>query len=172
MIRILMTCVAIYVAAAGNIYAADNHLLGDWAGLRSVMEQKGVTAEAVLTTDFLYNTHGGVKKDGTILGNMDLTFKVDTAKAGWWQKGSLFFYFLGNVGSNPPMTEIVGDVQTSSNIEATHAVKLYEAWYEHRFINDRVSILAGLHDFNSEFDALEYVSLFLNSSFRMTIQLC
>lgn len=165
MIRILVTCLAIYLAAAGNIYAADNYLLGDWAGLKPAMEKKGITAEAVLNTDFLYNTHGGIKEKGTILGNMDLTFNVDTAKAGWWQNGTLFFFVLGNFGSNPPMTEIVGDVQTSSNIDTNHAVKLYEAWYEHKFINDRISILAGLHDFNSEFDVLEYASLFINSSF-------
>jgi len=66
------------------------------------------------------------------------------------------------------MTEIVGDVQTSSNIEAYRTVKLYEAWYEHKLINDRVSILAGLHDFNSEFDVLEYASLFINSSFGIS----
>lgn len=168
MIRILVTCLAIYVAAAGNIYAADSYLLGDWAGLRPAMEQKGITAEAVLTTDFLYNTHGGAKRDGAILGNMDLTFKLDTAKAGWWQNGTLFLYFLGNFGSNTPMTEIVGDVQVSSNIDTNHAVKLYEAWYEHKFIDGRISILAGLHDFNSEFDALEYASLFINSSFGIS----
>ncbi|MFZ4858213.1 MAG: carbohydrate porin [Desulfuromonadaceae bacterium] len=168
MIRILVVCLAIYVAATGNMYAADNYLPGDRAGLKPALEQKGITTEAVLTTDFLYNSHGGARRDGTILGNMDVTFKMDTDKAGWWQNGTLFLYFLGNFGSNPFMTEIVGDVQVSSNIEANHAVKLYEAWYEHKFNDGRISILAGLHDFNSEFDALEYASLFINSSFGIS----
>lgn len=168
MIRILVTFLAIYLASVGYSYADDGFLLGDWAGLKPAMEKNGITAEATLTTDFLYNTRGGVREKGTILGNMDLTFKLDTAKAGWWQNGTFLLYFLGNYGSNPPMTGIVGDVQTSSNIEAGHAAKLYEAWYEQKFINDRLSILGGLHDFNSEFDVLEYACLFINSSFGIS----
>jgi len=156
------------LAAAGNIYAADNYLLGDWAELRPAMEQKGITAEAVLTTDFLYNSRGGIKEDGTILGNVDLTFKLDTAKAGWWKNGTFFLYFLGNFNSGRAMTENVGDVQASSNIEADRAFKIYEAWYEHRFLNDQLSLLAGLHDYNSEFDVVEYGALFINSSFGIS----
>jgi porin len=66
------------------------------------------------------------------------------------------------------MTEITGDLQTASNIEADEAFKLYEAWYEHRFADDRLSLLVGLHDFNGEFDVLEYASLFINSSFGIS----
>jgi porin len=128
----------------------------------------GVTSEAVLTTDFLYNTRGGVKRGGAVLGNFDLTFEVDTAKAGWWENGTFFFCFLGNSNSGDPMTEITGDLQTASNIEADEAFKLYEAWYEHRFFNDRLSLLAGLYDLNSEFAVLEYGSLFINSSFGIS----
>lgn len=148
--------------------ASDNSLLGDWAGIRPHLEEQGVTAEAVLTSDFLYNTRGGNEEDGTILGNFDLTFEIDTAKARWWENGTFFIYLLGNFNSNGPMTEITGDLQTTSNIEADETFKLYEIWYEHRFAADRVSLLVGLHDFNSEFDVLEYAGLFINSSFGIS----
>lgn len=154
--------------AATTAHAADYHLLGEWGGLRPAMEKNGVTADAVLTADFLYNTRGGLKEDGTVLGNLDLTFEVDTAKAGWWENGTFFLYLLGNFNSGRFMTEIVGDVQASSNIEADEAFKVYEAWYEHRFLEDRLSLLAGLHDFNGEFDVLEYASLFIHSSFGIS----
>ncbi|SNB44765.1 carbohydrate porin [Geobacter sp. DSM 9736] len=163
--RVVSIGVAVLLAAAANLHAAEGNLLGDWAGLRPAMEEKGLTAEAVLTTDFLYNTSGGIRKRGTILGNVDVTLKLDTDKAGWWKNGTFFLYFLGNFNSNGPMTEIVGDVQASSNIEADSKFKLYEAWYEHRFSGDRFSVLGGLHDYNSEFDVVEYGSLFINSSF-------
>ena len=166
--KILAIGLAVFMAAAANTYAADNFLLGDWGGMRPAMEEKGLTAEAVLTTDLLYNTRGGVRERGTILGNVDLTFNLDTAKAGWWENGTFFLYFLGNFNSNGPMTEIVGDVQASSNIEADKEFKLYEAWYEHRFGGDRLSLLAGLHDYNSEFDVVEYGALFIHSSFGIS----
>jgi porin len=160
---------AIFFAMAANVYGAGSyHLLGDWAGMRTVMEDKAFTAEAVLTTDFLYNARGGIKEEDTILGNLDLTLEVDTAKAGWWENGTFFLYLLGTFNSGRSMTVIVGDVQATSNIDADEAFKIYEAWYEHRFIEDRLSLLVGLHDFNGEFDVLEYASLFINSSFGIS----
>ena len=155
----VLSGLAISLVITANSYAANEYLLGDWAGLRPKMEQNGLAAEAVLTTDLLYNTRGGIRERGTMLGNVDVTFELDTAKAGWWENGTFFLYFLGNFNSGGPMTEIVGDVQASSNIEADEVFKLYEAWYEHHFDGDRLSFLVGLHDFNSEFDIVEYGAL-------------
>ena len=166
--RKMINGVVLSLAVAASAHAADEYLLGDWAGLRPKMEQNGLTAEAVLTTDLLYNTRGGIRERGTMLGNVDVTFELDTAKAGWWENGTFFLYFLGNFNSGGPMTEIVGDVQASSNIEADEVFKLYEAWYEHHFDGDRLSFLVGLHDFNSEFDIVEYGALFINSSFGIS----
>jgi porin len=169
MIRGMAIGLVLFFAMAANVFGADGyHLLGDWAGMRPAMEEKGVTAEAVLTTDFLYNARGGIKEEDTILGNFDLTLEVDTAKAGWWGNGTFFLYLLGNFNSGRSMTEIVGDVQATSNIEADEAFKVYEAWYENRFMEDRLSLLVGLHDFNGEFDVLEYASLFIHSSFGIS----
>lgn len=164
MIRRLAAVFLIFAATAAHADAADYHLTGDWGGLRPALEEKGVTAEAVLTTDFLYNVRGGLKEKGTVLGNLDLTFEVDTAKAGWWENGTFFLYFLGNFNSNGSMTDIVGDVQATSYIDTEEAFKVYEAWYEHRFKDDRLSLLAGLHDWNSDFAAQEYTSLFVHAS--------
>lgn len=148
--------------------AERDHLLGDWGGLRSALEARGVDAEAVLTLDAMENLRGGVQRRGTLLGNLDLTFTADTAKAGWWENGTFFLYLLGNFNAGGMLTDIVGDTQGTSNIEAPQAFKIYEAWYEHRFLDDRLSLLAGLYDLNSEFDVLEYAATFLNSSFGIS----
>lgn len=137
-------------------------------GLDSALNDRGIAIEAVLTSDFLYNARGGLRRDGTILGNFDLTFELDTAKAGGWKGGTFFVYGLGNWNSGGFISDITGDLQVTSNIEASQAVRLYEAWYEHRFAADRFSVLLGLHDFNSEFDATEYGSMFINSSFGVS----
>lgn len=148
--------------------ALETHLLGDWGGLRSALEQRGVDAEAVLTLDAMQNLEGGAKRDGTVLGNFDLTFTADTARAGWWENGTFFLYLLGDFNAGGLLTDKVGDLQGTSNIEAEQAVKIYEAWYEHRFWDGRLSLLAGLHDLNSEFDVLEYAANFINSSFGIS----
>jgi porin len=157
------------MAPAATTGLADrDHLLGDWGGLRSALEQNGVDAEAVLTLDAMDNLRGGARRGGTLLGNFDLTFTADTARAGWWQNGTFFLYLLGNFNAGGPLTDKVGDLQGTSNIEADQAVKIYEAWYEHQFLADRLSVLAGWHDLNSEFDVLEYASTFINSSFGIS----
>jgi porin len=127
----------------------------------------GIVIEAALSADLLRNINGGVKEESTILGNFDLTIELDTQKVGWWSNGTFFAYFLGNFNSNEGMTNYAGDFQTSSNIEAVEAFRLYEFWYEHAF-SDNLSFLVGLHDYNSEFNALEYGSLFINSSFGIS----
>ncbi len=124
-------------------------------------DQSWLETETVLTFESVSNLNGGIKQQTRNLENLDITCLVDTDEASWWRNGTFFVYFLGNHGSNP--TEFIGDIQGSSNIEAYDTFKLYEAWYEHQWGN--VSLLAGLHDYNSEFDVLDGASLFFGSSF-------
>lgn len=153
---------------AENSVAEPDHLLGDWGSLRGALTQKGIEAEAELTLDALANLHGGARRGGALLGNLDVTFNLDTGRAGWWNHGTFFLYLLGDFNLGGPLGDKVGDLQGTSNIDAPQAIKLYQAWYEHQFLDDRVSLLAGLHDFNSEFDVLDYAGTFLNSSFGIT----
>jgi porin len=44
-------------------------------------------------------------------------------------------------------------------------VTLYEAFYEHSFMDGNLTLLGGLHDYNSEFYVLDYALTLLNSSF-------
>ncbi len=134
---------------------------------RQHLEEQGIAVEAVLTTDIIRNFNGGIEQDSVLLGNLDLTLEIDTGKAGLWKNGTFFIYGLGNFNSGKLLTEIVGDFQATSNIEADEAFKLYEAWYEQRF-GDYASLLFGLHDYNSEFDVVEYGGLFLQSSFGIS----
>lgn len=145
---------------------AQDNLLGDWAGLKTSLENNGITAESVIAVDTLSNVSGGIDEGSATLGNFDLMFTVDTEKAGLWKKGTFFFYGLGNFGDS--ISELVGDLQVTSNIEAYGTFKLYEAWYEHS-LTDSLTFLFGLHDYNSEFYALEHSAGLINSSFGIGV---
>jgi porin len=116
-----------------------------------------LTTGAELTLEYSKVTSGGLRSDSAVLGNMDLTLSADLGD------GTAFLYVLGNDGHGGPPSALVGDIQATSNIEAPDTWKLYEAWYEHNF--GAWTILGGLHDYNGEFDVLEYGQLFNNSSF-------
>jgi len=143
-------------------------ITGTWGGARDDLENHGITLEAVYTGEFARNFNvnnvsaNGLKKT-VYQSNTDLTLTLDTEKAGMWPGGTLFVYGLGNSGANP--TDYTGDLQGYSNIEAPNQWIVHEAWYEQQFADGVVSVLAGLHDMNSEFYVTEYGSLFLNSSF-------
>jgi len=137
-------------------------------GQRESMDNHGVTLEAFYTGEFAKNfkanpvTANGLKKT-VYQSNTDLTLTIDTQKVGMWQGGTLFIYGLGNTGGNP--SDYTGDLQGYSNIEAPNQWIVHEAWYQQEFGDGLFSILAGLHDMNSEFYVSDYGSLFLNGSF-------
>jgi len=116
-----------------------------------------------LTLESLSNLHGGVARGTRNLANLDLTLSVDTGATGWWDDGTFFVYVLGNYGRPP--SELTGELQVLSNIEAENNLKFYELWYQHSFASGDVKLLVGLHDYNSTFYALESSGLFSLSSF-------
>lgn len=60
----------------------------------------------------------------------------------------------------------LGDLQTSDNIEAVPANRLFEAYFAKTWGEDQhsVALRAGLIDLNSQFDSIDQASLMLNSS--------
>jgi porin len=137
------------------------------AGLRPALAEHGVALDVVFTHDLVGNVSGGLKRTVRFLGNADISLTGETEKMGLWKSGKIFLYGLGNYGGNP--TKIVGDTQVTSNIEAIDTFKLYEAWYEHEILGGSLTVLAGLHDYNSEFYSLEYAGTLLNSSFGIGV---
>lgn len=96
------------------------------------------------------------------LSNFDLTFDIDAEKLLKLPNTTFFLYLLGNKGQSP--SEFAGDAQTLSNIDAPDDFKLYEIWIRHVLFNEKISMLAGLYDLNSEFDVINTGGLFVNSS--------
>lgn len=110
---------------------------------------------------------GGSKTHNSYIENLDLKLNVDAEKAMSWKGASFFFYGLGNRGADNGNTPsaVIGDRQGVSNIETTSdGFRLYEAWYQQNLMDDRLSILFGLHDLNSEFYVTDTSALFLNPS--------
>ena len=137
-------------------------LLGDWGGNRPALADQGLEFNFVYTGEFFHNATGGLSRDTEYLGNFDATLAIDAEQWAGWTGASFYFYALGNHGGSP--SEHSGDLQGISNIDAPNALKLYEAWYQQKFFGDRMSLLFGLYDLNSEFDSIDTASLFINSS--------
>ncbi len=139
---------------------------GDWGGTRTSLEDRGISIESAYTSEFVRDFSGGTPGGNNVIyqDNLDLTMTLDSKKLGLWQGGTLFVYGLRNHGGDPS-ADIIGDLQTASNIEAPDQFIVHEAWYEQQFSDGFISVLVGMHDLNSEFYVTDYGSLFMNSSF-------
>ncbi|MDX8391783.1 MAG: carbohydrate porin [Mariprofundaceae bacterium] len=142
-------------------------ITGEWGGLRSASEAAGLTLATVYTGEFVRNFDAGLvngRKETIYHDDLDLTATLDTEKAGLWPGGTLFVYGLFNHGGFPSV-DVIGDVQTASNIEASrNQFIVQEAWYQQTWMAGKASVLVGLYDLNSEFYVSDYASLFINSS--------
>ena len=129
------------------------------------LEKKGLTVEASEKFDYVNVTNGGTDQRSTFMGLAEVGLTLDTQKAGLWQGGE--FYLHGtNVHSDlKPTGELVGDLQAVNNDEGPRTTRLYEAWYQHHFLDDKFSILAGIHDLNTDFMASEYAGFYINGAF-------
>jgi len=150
-----------------GVLLADG-LGGDLGGLRPDMESHGLSLDVTYTGEFVRNLDPGLvspRKETIYQDNLDLTATLDSEAAGLWPGGTFFIYGLFNHGGFPTAT-VIGDLQAASNIEASrNQFIVHQAWYEQSFADGSASLLAGLHDLNSDFYASEFAGLFLNSSF-------
>lgn len=161
-LKISILTILLTLGSFSSVHAQDR-VFGDWYGAQNWFESHGVTVDAISTNDYIANVSGGIDQTSGVLGNFDLTASIDTEKAKWWEDGTVFIYILGNYGKDP--SSYIGDAQVTSNIEAYNTAKLYEAWYNHTFLEDKLSALVGLYDLNSEFNSLDYAGVLINSSF-------
>lgn len=142
----------------------ETRLTKNWGGARKKLSANGMDLAVTYKADVVRNTAGGLQRKNHYLGNLDLKASIDGEKFVDWKGGSMFFYGIYSHGNNP--TQMVGDLQGTSNIEtAVTTWKLYEAWAQQLFWEDKVSFLIGLHDLNSEFYVTESAGMFLNGSF-------
>jgi porin len=117
-----------------------------------------VEYDAVLTTDLLDNTSGGLRQGARLMGNLDLS-AAWTGDNGW--EG--FAYVLADAGGGFSET-YSGDAQVVSNIDAPAGTRLFEAWVRKTGGDGRWSLSGGLINLNGMFDVQEAGTLFLGAS--------
>lgn len=147
--------------ASDDLWERDR-LSGEWLGLRSNLADRGLQIEAYYTGEVMRNLAGGLDEAAEYLDNIELKVLIDLQTLVNWPDARMLVYGLGNHGGF--LSRHVGDAQGVSNIEAVNAWKLYEIWLQQNVLSNRVSLLFGLYDLNSEFDFMQTAALFINSS--------
>ena len=121
-----------------------------------------LTFEASYIGDNVNNLSGGIKTGSCYLGMANMRLNFDVEKAGLW-KGGQFYINAVNTHGASPSSELLGDMQVASNIDAGNHTYLQEVWFKQ--VLGKVAFTIGLQDLNVEFANSEQGALFLNSSF-------
>lgn len=124
------------------------------------IQPRSFSFEASYVGDIYNNLSGGIKNGSAYLGMANLRLGLNTDKL--W-KGGQFYINAANTHGNTPSSQLSGDFQVASNIEAGNHTYIQELWYKQ--VLGPVEVTAGLQDLNAEFVASENGSYFLNSSF-------
>lgn len=128
-----------------------------------LLKKKGIRFSLVYYGDTYANIAGGLKKGVTYVGNLHLDLNVDMDRLAGWRGADFFFYGLSIHGGRP--SRFTGDAQGACNKEGPRQWWLEEAWFQQNLFENRLSVLAGIYNLNSEFYSLQSAGLFLNSSF-------
>lgn len=133
-------------------------------------EAKPLTFEVAYKADLLAGLSGAWRDKGAYLGNIDLKFTIAGEHALKLPGSTLFFHVLNNHGGKP--NERVGATQGIDNIEVEiNTTKLLQAWYQQQWLDDKLSLLLGLYDVNSEFYVTDNSALFIHPSFGIGAEL-
>jgi porin len=139
-----------------------DRLSGDWWGTREECVRGGLEIQGLFRSDLFRSTAGGLSSGTGSINNLDLTLGVRGDVFLPWSGTRVFIHLLANNGGS--ISRLVGDAQMVSNIESPRVAKLYEAYLEHTFGDEGMSLLAGVLDMNSEFYVTPSSGMFLNGS--------
>jgi porin len=136
-----------------------------WTPLSESLAESGLTVELNYSSDFFTNARGGFDTNSPFQyrGLLDVGITLETEPLGLWKGGVLYINFIDNHGRD--ITERhIGDLQAVNNADAPNDSRIYEAWYQQSFLDDRFRIKVGRMDVNSDFAAGIYRDEFINSS--------
>ena len=139
------------------------NLLGDMGGLRTALDNRGVTLGLTEISEVLYNASGGLKAGGAYHGLTTLTVGVDTQKAFDWQGGSFNASFL-DIHGRALSPSYLGGLQAASGIEANPGTRLWEVWLQQEFLDGKVDLRVGQQSADQEFMASQYAGTFINAA--------
>lgn len=139
---------------------------GDWGGLRTGLEDFGLSFAGSYTMDWSAPWSGGVNRRGNYHHLWDFSATLDTNKAFKLEGGTFFIDFQSTAGTSS--AENVGDFQFTSNIETVgvggHIDQISEVWYQQELFNKAVRIKVGKIDALSDFATVDGVADILHGA--------
>jgi porin len=151
--------------AGDDIWTRDK-LTGDWGGARTALSDRGIDISPTWIGEALGTAAGGFRQGTSLEHRFELDIDADLGKL-WGLKGATAhttFYAIGHA-FGLPAADFVGSIADPSNIEALPATRLFTAWYQQNFLDDKVSLRIGQIAADDEFLISPTATNLINSTF-------
>jgi porin len=140
-------------------------MLGNMGGLRPLLSKYGLSLGITETSEVLGNATGGSRHGADYDGLTQMVLQMDTQRAFGLHGGTFNVSGLQIHGRNLSADNL-GTLQTASGIEADRATRLWELWYQQKFLSeDRVDVKIGQQSLDQEFMVSQNALVFVNTMF-------
>jgi porin len=143
----------------------SSYMLGDMGGLRPLLSKGGLSLTISETSEGLGNISGGAREGFEYDGLTQMDLQLDTQRAFNLHGGTFNISGLQIHGRNLSADNL-NTLQTASGIESDRATRLWELWYQQKFLEeDRLDVTIGKQSLDQEFMNSQGAALFVNTMF-------
>jgi len=157
-------------AGTGALAGAKDESAAEWIAPKwfndwhDGLANKGLNFGAIWIGDNIGNVTGGTSRGAIHFGRFDLSVDADLEKLVGWT-GLKFYANTYHLYGRGLSRNYIHNLATISEIEALPESRLYNAWFEQSFFNNRLSIKVGQQPADVEFFDSETDDLFINGTF-------
>ena len=148
--------VALPEKSALEKFAEQDYLLGTWGGLRTDLSKHGVDFEFLYIASLPRNVSGGIEVGTAYQGAMLMLLDLDSEKLVGYEGGHLHVGGVSIHGEDHFSDKHIGDLNKVNLIDFPHAWRLWELWYEQKFLNDSFSLKLGQMAVDQDFLVAEF----------------
>ena len=134
------------------------------AAVKKALKDRGISPQVFYTGEGLGNATGGVRRGAVYEGLLDVGFDADMDRIAGLKGGTIHVNAFQIHGRG--LSEYnLDNLATISGIEAYRSTRLYEAFYDQKFLGDKLSIRAGNLAEESDFFVSELAGIYVNGTF-------
>ncbi len=141
-----------------------DYALSDWGGVRTALEDRGVSFFGGYSAEVWGNTTGGLERGTVYTGWLDFGVDLDFDKLADWEGASFRSSWMWLSGRDAS-EDLVGNILTISNIAGFSTFRAFELWFQQNLFDDVISIRAGQLAADEEFIISDTAGWFLNGTF-------
>jgi porin len=149
-----------------NVAPSTEHLLGDWWGARTYLENQGIYLSFDALTEFAGNVSGGVKQGATFANQAAFGFDVDWQRLAGIPGFSTHMIIVNRSGAND--SALFGDnllpVQEIFGAGGNVALHLVSAYAQEKLFDGRLDLAAGRMNVENDFASSPLYCNYMNNA--------